>query len=98
MTLRVRDEFVKIEGLIKLVQIIMNKGFVRIFNGSLELCPDRRNVVVRIWFGFCQKLKEPTGLSHFFGRIIETVYVETHHTTDEIAQMVSGVGVIADVC
>ena len=98
MTLGVRDEFVEVEGLIDLAQIIVEKGFVYVFEGSLKLCPNCRNVVVRLWCGFRQELQKPACLSHFFGRIIETRRVETHHAADQIAQMVSRVGVIADVC
>ena len=44
MTLSVRDELVKVEWLIDLAQIIVKKSFVRVFNRSLKLCPDRCNV------------------------------------------------------
>ena len=98
MTPGVRDEFVEVERLIDLAQIIMEESFIDVFEYPLKLCPNCRSVIVWLWRGFRQELQKPARLSHLFDRILETLRMETHHSADEIAQMVSRVSVVTDVC
>ena len=65
MTAGVSDEFVEVEGLIDLAQIIMEKSFVGVFESSIKLSPDCRNVVVGLWRGFRQELQKPARLPTF---------------------------------
>src|ERR1700722_9190056 len=93
----VGHEFVEVEGLIYLAQIIVKKGFVGVLESTLKLSSNRGNVVIWLWRGFRQEFQKPPRLPHLFDRILKTRGMKMHHPADEIAQMVSRVGVVTDV-
>src|SRR5580698_1208800 len=93
----VSHEFMEVKRLVDFAQIVMEKSFVDVFEGPLILTSDGRHIEIWLWCGFGQELQKPARLPHLFDRILEGGRVKAHHTSDKIAQMVSGVSVVADI-
>src|SRR5271168_3168515 len=87
----VSHEFMEVERLVDFAQVVMEKGFVEVFEGPLILTSDGGHVVIWLRCGFCQELQKPARLPHLLDRILEACRMKTHHPSDEIAQMVSRV-------
>src|SRR5271166_3066945 len=97
VTMSSRNEFVKIEWLVDFTQIVMQKHFVLLLYYPLELDPERSDVRVRNNSGLCKEFQYRTRPLCLFRRTSASHGVKADDAAGEIAQVISRVGVIANV-
>ena len=97
MSRRVFDELVEVNRLVGGAEIVVKETGIGVFEGSFQFLPHHAMVEVGLGFGFGEKLEQGSSLADLLFGALEVGHVIVHHAPRQVAEVVPGIGIVADV-